>query len=108
MIMPLESASALVDTYQELTKERLPEQAQAQAQADDEWPVRFDHCFQRIVLDAVCDDEWYGHIESPAYKNMTEDQLVEAIKLAQSMIDDPARCKELNVQSLTYRGKQGY
>jgi hypothetical protein len=94
----LEDPGPLRDEYLRLTTERLP------AQADETWPVTEDHCFQRIVLDALFEDVWYGHVDGrPAYDHLTADQLREAIATAESMLDDPDRVAELNGRSLRYR-----
>ena len=96
----LEDPGPYRERYLELTGERLP------AQATDAWPVQADHCFQRIVLDALFDDRWDEHIDGrPAYERLTADQLREAITLAESMLDDPDRVRELNRESLRKRGE---
>jgi hypothetical protein len=98
----LEDTAELQATYLRLTGETLPEQAQA----GEGWPVHLDHCFRRIVLDAVFEDEWYDHVDGrPAYEALTADQLREAIAVAESMLDDPERVRTLNERSLRYRGE---
>jgi hypothetical protein len=49
----------LVSRYMVLTKEVMPQMARDPRVT---WPVRNDHCFQRIVLDTVCDGPWYAHL----------------------------------------------
>ncbi|MFC5365466.1 hypothetical protein [Salinirubrum litoreum] len=94
----LEDTTALRRQYRELTGERLP------AQATPAWPVRADHCFQRIVLDTLFGDVWYDHVaDRPAVESLTADQLRAAIAIAESMLDDPDRVAELNRASLRYR-----
>jgi hypothetical protein len=94
----LEDTTGLQATYRELTEERLP------ARATASWPVRDDHCFQRIVLDAVFEDEWYDHVSGrPAYKHLTAEQLRAANDIAREMLADPQRVEELNRESLAYR-----
>jgi hypothetical protein len=94
----LEDTTALRAEYRELTAERLP------ARATPAWPVQADHCFQRIVLDALFDDVWYDYVaDRPAVESLTADQLREAIAIAESMLDDPDRAAELNRESLRYR-----
>jgi hypothetical protein len=96
----LEDTTALRAEYRELTAERLP------AQATAAWPVQADHCFQRIVLDTLFGDVWYDHVTArPAVESLTADQLREAIRIAESMLDDPERVAELNRASLRYRGE---
>lgn len=95
----LEDTSALQAEYRRLTETVLPEQATA------DWPVQDDHCFQRIVLDTLCEGVWYDHLGRPAREHMTADQLREAIDIAASMCGDPDRVAELNRASLRYRNK---
>jgi len=94
----LEDPGPLREEYLRLTTECLP------AQADASWPVTEDHCFQRIVLDALFEDVWYDHVDGrPAHESLTADQLREAVAIAESMLDDPDRAAELNRQSLRHR-----
>lgn len=72
---------------------------------DTSWPVVNDHCFQRIVLDAVCDGVWYDHILRPAYRHMTVEQATKAVALCESIVSGQADLSELNRKSLRYRGK---
>ncbi|SNR70048.1 hypothetical protein SAMN06264855_14213 [Halorubrum vacuolatum] len=92
----------LQDEYDRKVNRMLPQVAAAVGG----WPIRFDHCFGRVVLDNVFEDEWYGHVESPAYKNLSEAQIREAIEIADRMLQEgrPA-VEELNDKSLEYRGK---
>lgn len=49
-------------------------------------PVSLDHCFARIILDAVAGDTpWMAKIKSPAYKNMNEEQLRKALDIGQKV-----------------------
>ena len=68
----------LVNSYLHLTKEILPSLARSSRQ---DWPVREDHCFQRIVLDTICNGVWYEHLDRPAYKNLTHDEVQRAVDL---------------------------
>jgi hypothetical protein len=99
----LEDTTALRREYRRLTEAVLP--AQARAGEGGDWPVHRDHCFQRIVLDALFEDEWYDHVPGrPAREHLTADQLREAVAVAESMRGDPGRARELNERSLRYRG----
>ncbi|MEZ3144775.1 hypothetical protein [Halobaculum sp. MBLA0143] len=96
----LEDTGPLREEYRELTERRLP------AAADDDWPVTEDHCFQRIVLDTLFEDAWYDHVDGrPAVRSLTADQLREAIRIAESLLEDPERVAVLNRRSLRYRGE---
>jgi hypothetical protein len=95
---PLEDTSALRERYRRLTEDELPEQA------TETWPVRADHCFQRIVPDTLYGDVWYDHVEGrPALEQLTAAELRQPIEVAESMRADPARVRELNDRSLESR-----
>jgi hypothetical protein len=90
--------------YKRKVNEELPEKAQS----SDGWPIHLDHCFGRVVLDNLFEDEWYSHIDGrPAYENLTQDELKQAIEIADKMLSEgkPA-VEELNEKSLRWRGKQ--
>ena len=58
-----------VEQYLHLTRTVMPALAQTSKR---HWPVRNDHCFQRIVLDTICSGVWYDHIARPAYKHLIQ------------------------------------
>ena len=97
-----EETCDLIDNYMLLTKKVLPELARGDEQ---NWPIREDHCFQRIVLDTICGGVWYDHLSRPAYKNLTNDQARRAVKLCQDIAEGRADLNKLNQQSLAWRGK---
>ena len=92
----------LVSRYLVLTKEIMPHLART---SHRHWPVCNDHCFQRIVLDAVCGGVWYDHLLRPAYKNLTCDQAANAVDLCNDIISGDSDLEVLNRQSLKWRGK---
>lgn len=92
----------LVSHYMTLTKEIMPELART---SHSHWPVRNDHCFQRIVLDALCEGVWYDHIPRPAYKHLTREQAALAVRLCEGIISGDADLHKMNRQSLVWRGK---
>lgn len=95
--------TALRAEYERKVTEELPERARR----NGDWPIRADHCFGRVVLDALFEDEWYEHVDgSPAYEQLSAEQLREAIRIADRLIDDgrPA-VEELNRRSLRWRGE---
>ena len=98
------STADLVSRYIVLTKEVMPHLART---SHKHWPVSNDHCFQRIVLDAVCGGVCYTHLPRPAYKNLTYDQAANAVKLCNDIISGDADLIVLNKQSLQWRGKTG-
>ncbi len=93
----------LIDRYLELTNNVLPEIA---TQETINWPVKDNHCFQRIVLDAISNGVWQKHIASPAYKNMTPQQLKLAIILCEAIASGTEDLTSLNMQSLNCRKQQ--
>ena len=90
----------VVSRYMVLTKEIMPHLAQT---SHRHWPVRNDHCFQRIILDAVCGGVWYDHLLRPAYKNLTHDQTTDAVDLCNDIISGDSDLSVLNNQSLKWR-----
>ena len=88
------------DRWFELTRQALPAVAKERG-----WPVRFDHCFQRILLDNACGKPWREAIAAPAYRNAGEDVLGEAIALGKAAMRGEADLGTLNRRSLELRGK---
>jgi hypothetical protein len=92
----------LRNQYLELTNHVLPHLATARA-----FPVRQNHCFQRIILDNLFGRCWYEVLargREPAYKQLTEHQLEAAIAHAIRAEPD-AYLDRLNQNSLRWRGK---
>ena len=84
-----------------LTRATLPTLARARA-----WPVRNDHCFQRILLDHAVGGCWYDHIAGrPAYRHIAPDRLAAAVALGEAVAAGTADLHALNAQSLQWRGK---
>ncbi|BAM03830.1 hypothetical protein [Phycisphaera mikurensis] len=95
----------LQDRYLELTRRELP----AAAVAAGDWPVRFDHCFMRIVLDHVFGGCWYDHLNrrQRAYKQLDEAQLAAAVGHGEKMLSGGRAVVEaMNRESLAWRGKR--
>lgn len=70
-----------------------------------DWPITADHCFARVVLDAVFDGVWYDHVDGrPAYEHLSPEELRTAISVAERLLEEgrPA-VVELNDQSLRWR-----
>ena len=86
-----------------LTKEVMPKMASDKA---FHWPVKYDHCFQRIVLDTICNGSWYDHLERPAYKHLSRNQALKAVQLCEDIIASRADLNALNRQSLLWRNKK--
>ena len=69
------------------------------------WPVRLDHCFQRILLDNAVGSKWSDMIPPPAYKHASVHVLREAIALGEACVAGRADLAALNRCSLKWRGK---
>lgn len=92
----------IIDRYLHLTRVVMPQLAQTSKRR---WPVRRDHCFQRIVLDTLCGGAWYQHIPRPAYKHLSQLQAIQAVQLCDEIISGKTDLNVLNRQSLAWRGK---
>jgi len=93
----------LHNRYLELTNRTLPELAKYRG-----FPVQFNHCFQRIILDNLFGCCWYDKLDrkSPAYRQLSDEQLEAAIAIAEAIIAQPDKYLiELNQNSLRWRGK---
>jgi hypothetical protein len=89
--------------YNRKVNQELPEQAQN----SDGWPIHFDHCFGRVILDNLFEDEWYNHVDGrPAYNHLSQNELQEAIEIADRMLEEGRpTVEELNRNSLRWRDK---
>lgn len=98
----MSNTAALREKYLSLINHQLPEKAKAGAM-----PVRFNHCFARIVLDNLFGGCWYDYLsrQQPAYQQLDESQLERGIAIAQTMLADPKTATRLNQNSLRWRGK---
>ena len=94
------SRQLLVEEWLQLTREAMPALAKKRR-----WPVRFDHCFQRILLDNAVGGRWYDHIARPAYRNASDAQLKQAIALGKAAIKGDEDLAVLNRNSLKWRGQ---
>ncbi len=93
---------ALRARWLELTRERLPARARA-----ERWPLRLDHCFQRVLLDQVCGGRWYDHVEGrPAFRRLDAPRLRAAVRLAERLErEGEPLLRRLDEDSLRWRGK---
>ncbi|MFD1786853.1 GCN5-related N-acetyltransferase [Sphingomonas floccifaciens] len=91
--------AALEARWLDITRRELPALADAR-----DWPVRADHCFQRILLDAACDGVWYDTIvQRPAYAHAPDAILARAVVLGEGAIAGTVDLAELNTRSLRWR-----
>lgn len=97
-----EKITQLRAQYLQLINTDLPQKAR-----HTQMPVRFNHCFARIVLDNLFESCWYNHLsrKEAAYKQLNQQQLERAIALANTILDDPEKAVQLNRNSLSWRGK---
>lgn len=98
----------LRDEWKQLYRIELPSLAKARSPSQPHWPVHLDHCFARIILDAVVGDgrqPWTEVIGKPAVEKMTDEQLKRCILLARSIADGDEDLVALDQQSLKARGK---
>ena len=102
--LPETTRFALVEQYLHLTRTVMPALART---TNRHWPVRNDHCFQRIVLDTICGGVWYDHIARPAYRHLSETQAIQSVQLCHEIIAGRSDLSVLNRQSLAWRGKGG-
>ena len=91
---------ALLERWWQLTRVDLPGAARARG-----WPVHLDHCFQRILLDHAAGGAWRESIAAPAWRNIDDTQLAEAVRLGEAALAGTADMNALNTQSLRWRGK---
>ena len=85
--------------WRDLVERRLPEAWQPG------WPVRFDHCFARILLDTSFGEPWREAVPPPAWRNTPETVLRRAVATGEAVLADEADLHALNRESLRLRGK---
>jgi hypothetical protein len=91
--------AALETRWLDLTRRVMPALA-----AERGWPVRADHCFQRILLDNVFGGVWYDHVaHRPAYAHADPVALASAVRLGEAAIAGEVDLAELNRRSLRWR-----
>ena len=96
----------LLAQYRRLVRVELPAEAQA-----SHWVLRRDHCFARVILDAVCGGCWYAHLRSQrgrsAESQLDVAQLTRALQIGRGMLTEgAAEVIRLNAQSLRWRDKE--
>ena len=99
---------SLRERWTHLYASHLPALAKARDPAQNHWPVHLDHCFARIILDNAIgiDKPWTQAIKSPAVRNMTVEQLSNALALGEKVANGEADLVELDRVSLKIRGKR--
>jgi hypothetical protein len=110
-IKSMSSTAELIQEYLTLTRDVMPLLAQQikvehSKGSTKKWPVEHDHCFQRIVLDNICEGAWYEFITSPAYQHLNATQAKAAVLLCRRIINGQVNLTQLNQRSLNWRQKQ--
>lgn len=87
----------LVTAYKRLINDTLP--------ATYTFPVRYNHCFARIILDWLFSDCWYHHLspDKPAVAQLTKQQLMAAIERMNSWLHNQQLLISDNEASLKFR-----
>jgi hypothetical protein len=68
------------------------------------WPIRADHCFQRIFLDAACRGCWDDHVpRRPGYRHISSPALALAVALAEEAAAGQLDLAPLHHRSLAWR-----
>jgi hypothetical protein len=93
---------ALVARWLDLTRRQLPAAAAAHG-----WPIRLDHCFMRVCLDAAYGRPWHEVLPRPAIRHAAAADLARAIGVAEGVLARPETLAALNLASLRMRGKMG-
>ena len=79
----------------------------AAAARHPEWPIRRDHCFGRVILDAVCGAPWRERVAPPAWRHLDPVRLASAVDLADAILKGEADLRDLNLASLKMRRMGG-
>jgi len=95
-----DGTDALRNAWRDLVGHRMPAAAQ-----DRGWPIRFDHCFARVLLDNACGRPWREAITPPAWRNASPELLTKAIALGEACLTGKQDLTALNRRSLELRGK---
>ena len=96
--------AACLAEYRRLVRVELPAAARAGG-----WTLRLDHCFARVILDAVFGGCWYARLDrrrGSSESQLDAGQLARAVRIARRMLaDGEGEVCRLNEQSLAWRGK---
>ena len=91
--------------YNRLAKEALPARAK-----EEKWPLRFDHCFMRVMLDCAFGRCWYECLDrkrGSAISQISDADLAAAVAVGKRMeAEGRSAVDELDARSLRLRGKR--
>ncbi|MCJ1316570.1 hypothetical protein MMC15_001891 [Xylographa vitiligo] len=97
-------------TWTTLYAHTLPALALSHAPSQPTWPVHLDHCFARIIYDAVIGEglaPWPTRLRSPAVAHMSAAQLQACIAMGEAIAAGRVGLAEADERSLAARGKRG-
>jgi hypothetical protein len=100
-VYPEQERQQLTEQLNQLTQVTLPELANGNPM----FPVRFDHCFKRIVFDNAVGSRWDKHIQRPFYRHAPLEVLYQAVRIAEGIAEELLCVQTLNNRSLEYRDK---
>ena len=99
------SRDELVAEYERLAKDALPARAK-----EKKWPIRFDHCFMRVMLDCAFGKCWYECLDrkrGSAISQISDADLAAAVAVGKRMeAEGRSAVDELDARSLRLRGKR--
>ena len=102
---PPQSRDELVTEYTRLAKDALPARAK-----EEKWPIRFDHCFMRVMLDCAFGKCWYECLDrkkGSAISQIGDADLAAAVAIGRRMeAEGRSAVDELDARSLRLRGKR--
>lgn len=98
--LPGVERARLIASWVRLTREVMPALA-----GERGWPVRFDHCFQHILLDNTVGGRWRESVAAPAWRNALDTVLMDALALGNAAVGGRTDLGALNARSLAWRKK---
>jgi hypothetical protein len=95
----IDTSEQLIAKYKELINITLP--------GTYTFPVRYNHCFGRIILDWLFQDCWYNHLfkNKPAIHQLNQQQIQSAINRMNRWLENQQLLIFDNNASLGYRKK---
>ena len=93
----MEEVIKLIKDFKHLVNQQLPSTYTE--------PVRFNHCFNRIILDWLYKDCWYNHLNKnkTALNQLDEEQLELSVQRMKTWLNNQQMLIKDNMASLQYR-----
>ena len=93
----VKDTSTLIIEFKHLINDQLPSSYNN--------PVRFNHCFNRIILDWLFKDCWYNHLDKnkTALSQLNNEQLERSVERMKMWLSNHQVLIEDNIASLHYR-----